>query len=295
MKKRQAALLSVFSNTALITMKFIAGILSGSVSIISEAIHSGMDLLASFIALYSVTFSSKPADKEHPYGHGKIENFSGIIEGTLIFIAAGLIIKEAVEKLINPHPIEKAGIAITVMAISALVNLLVSSILYRVARQEDSIALEADALHLKTDVYTSAGVAVGLALIEITGYYVLDPVVAIMVALLIVKEAGTLCWEALQPLLDTRIPEQEEVIIREVLEERKKKDIIGFHNLKTRKSGPTRYVDFHLVLDSQMSVEESHNICDSIEEELGNNLPGATVHIHVEPDHEEKKQNYLSE
>ena len=143
------------SNTFLIVLKIVAGLVSGSVSILSEAIHSSMDLVASIIALFSVSVSSKPADKNHPYGHGKIENISGVIEGLLIFIAALLIIKEAIHKILNPTEISEVPIAIIVMCISALSNFLVSRQLYKVAKAEDSIALEADALHLKTDVYTS--------------------------------------------------------------------------------------------------------------------------------------------
>ena len=155
------ALLSILSNTTLIILKIIAGILSGSVSIISEAIHSGMDLAASVVAFISVRKSSKPADRNHPYGHGKIENVSGIVEGLLIFVAAGMIIIKAVKKISEPAEIDQATIAIAVMLISAVINFFVSRKLYKVSQEEDSMALEADALHLKTDIYTSLGVGMG--------------------------------------------------------------------------------------------------------------------------------------
>ncbi|HEY5537091.1 MAG TPA: cation diffusion facilitator family transporter, partial [Acetobacterium sp.] len=195
-RKSRVALLSIGSNTMLIILKVVAGILSGSVSIISEAIHSSMDLMASCVAFFSVRTSSKPADRDHPYGHGKIENLSGIVEGVLIFIAAGLIIFEAVKKISEPVEIEAAGIAIAVMLTAAVVNFFVSRILYKVGKEEDSMALEADALHLKTDIYTSLGVAAGIILIKLTGILVLDSIVAILVALLIIKEAWVLCRNA---------------------------------------------------------------------------------------------------
>jgi len=284
-KKTLAALLSIISNSLLITIKVIAGIISGSVSIMSEAIHSGMDLLASFIAFFSVCYSGKPADKEHPYGHGKIENISGTIEGILIFIAAGLIIVEAIKKIIHPASLQHANIAILVMLISAGINLIISSVLYKVAKQEDSIALEADALHLKTDVYTSAGVGLGIILIKLTGLFILDPIVAILVALLIIKESYKLCSEALKPLLDSKIPDEEEDMILEIIKKQidENEKVINYHALKTRKSGSLRFIDLHLIVDGKMSVEHSHTICDIIEEEIRQELPWAIINIHVEP------------
>ena len=207
-RKVKVASLSIASNTMLIILKIIAGVLSGSVSILSEAIHSSMDLLAAIIAFFAVRFSSKPADEKHPYGHGKIENISGVIEGLLIFIAAALIIKEAISKLMNPgDKLFNVPVAVGVMLISSIVNLIVSKKLYKVAKEEDSIALEADALHLKTDIYTSAGVGIGLILIEITKKPILDPFVAILVALLIIKESWSLCRNAFNPLLDIKLSE----------------------------------------------------------------------------------------
>jgi len=188
-RKVAVAGLSIFSNTLLISLKLVVGIFSGSVSIISEAAHSFMDLVAAVIAYLSVRISDRPADTKHPYGHGKFENISGVVEAMLIFVAAIWIIYEAVKKILSPETIGSLGFGIAVMAISAVVNTVISARLYKVARETGSIALEADALHLKTDVYTSLGVAIGLGLIWITGYHFLDPVVAILVALLILKES----------------------------------------------------------------------------------------------------------
>src|SRR5665647_23190 len=189
-KKVSIARLSIVSNTLLIIIKLAVGLISGSVSIISEAIHSSMDLVAAIIAFLSVRVSDNPPDSRHPYGHGKIENISGVIEALLIFIASIWIIIEAVKKLFGGKiELESIGLGSLVMLISAIVNIIVSRRLYKVARATNSVALEADALHLKTDVYTSMGVAVGLGLIIITGINWLDPLIAMFVALFIIKEA----------------------------------------------------------------------------------------------------------
>ncbi len=281
--KTRAALISVFSNSILIILKVCAGILSGSVSIISEAIHSGMDLIASFIALFSVTVSSKPPDKQHPYGHGKIENISGTVEGILILIAAMLIISEAVKKLNNPHALNETTIAIAVMFFSAIVNWFVSSYLFKVAKKEDSVALEADALHLRTDVYTSAGVGFGIILIDITGFVLLDPLIAIFVASLILKESFKLCRKAFNPLMDTKLPEGEELIIIGILQKYSDQiQIHGYHNLKTRQSGSQRYAEFHLEVDPSLSIKEYQKISECIQADLQHSFDNICITIHVE-------------
>ncbi len=186
-KKINTARLSVISNSVLIVLKLLAGSLSGSVSIISEAIHSFLDLLASIIAYFAVKLSRKRPDKNHPYGHGKVENVSGIIEALLILIAAIWIIYEAIDKINVENKVEYYWLGIIIMLISAVVNFFVSRRLYKVAKETDSIALEADALHLKTDVYTSLGVAIALIFIWFTGFQLLDPIIAIIIALIILK------------------------------------------------------------------------------------------------------------
>ncbi len=281
-KKERIAIISVASNLALIIMKIIAGILSGSVSIISEAIHSSVDMVASLIALISVKLSSKPADKKHPYGHGKIENISGVIEGVLIFIAAYLIIKEAIDKILHPTDIDDTLIGIGVMIISAVVNAVVAKFQYKIARAEDSVALEADALHHKTDVYTSLGVGLGLLLIKLTGIDVLDPIVAILVALLIIKESWVLCRHALNPLLDMKLPDEEEGKIEEIMN-CYKDEIIDYHMLKTRKSGHMKYIEFHMTVSAELTVRESHDLCERIEKALEEALANTSVSIHIEP------------
>ncbi|HEY5556036.1 cation diffusion facilitator family transporter [Acetobacterium sp.] len=297
-RKSKTALLSIFSNTLLIILKVVAGILSGSVSIISEAIHSSMDLMASLVAFMSVRTSAKPADRDHPYGHGKIENISGIVEGLLIFIAAGLIIFEAVKKISEPMEIEVAGIAIAVMLTAAVVNFFVSRILYKVGKEEDSMALEADALHLKTDIYTSLGVAAGIILIKLTGILVLDSVVAILVALLIIREAWVLCRNALEFLMDGRLSDIEEQEIKTVIQNVKKecgKELIDFHKLKTRKSGNIRHIDFHITVDPSLTVEAAHEIVGCLKKEICDELKNTRVSVHIDPYHPQKEHDPLKE
>lgn len=285
-RKSKFALLSICSNTVLIVFKIIAGVLSGSVSIISEAIHSGMDLAASIVAFLAVRSSAKPADKDHPYGHGKIENISGAVEGVLIFVAAGMIISESAKKIFEPAEIENAFVAVAVMMAASLVNLLVSRKLYQVAKEEDSMALEADALHLKTDVYTAFGVGLGILLIKLTGFAILDPIVAILVALLIVKEAWELCKNAIEHLLDVRLTDEEELeidkVIRKVMDEYKQQ-LIDYHKLKTRKSGNKRHIDFHITLNPDITVKEAHDIVGRLKKGMNEKFSNTRVNIHIDP------------
>jgi len=276
--KTAAASISIISNTSLVIMKFIAGILSGSVSVISEAIHSMMDLLAAVIAFFAVRISDNPADEEHPYGHGKFENVSGVIEALLIFIAAIWIIYEAIHKLLIKAPIENASLGIIVMTISAVTNFFVSRHLYRVAKRTDSIALEADALHLKTDIYTSAGVAVGLILIWITGIRIIDPIVAILVALLILRESYELLNRAYKPLLDTAISDKELKVIEKCIHESN----YTYHDLKSRQSGRQRFIEFHLEMPGDVPLKNAHQKCDEIEDLIKTKISHINILIHVE-------------
>ena len=276
--KTTAASISVISNASLVIMKFIAGYLSGSVSVISEAIHSLMDILAAVIAFFAVRISDNPADKEHPYGHGKFENVSGVIEALLIFIAAIWIIYNAIHRFLIKAPIENASIGIIVMSLSSIANFFVSRNLYRVAKKTDSIALEADALHLKTDIYTSAGVAVGLILILITGIRIIDPIVAIMVALLILKESYELLNRAYKPLLDTAIFEKELKVIEKCIHESK----YSYHDLKSRQSGRERFIEFHLEMPGDVPLKDAHQKCDEIEDLIKSKISHINILIHVE-------------
>lgn len=281
-RKVRVAFLSIISNATLIIFKIVAGIVSGSVSIISEAIHSSMDLLASIIAFFSVKASSKPADDDHPFGHGKIENISGVIEGVLILVASIMIIVQAIKKIYNPRPIENEWVAILVMFISGFINFIVSTKLYKVGEEEDSMALKADALHLKTDIYTSLGVGIGILLIKITKIHILDSIVAILVAFLIIKEAVELTKNGFDELIDKRLSDEEENEIKDIIE-RCKSEFIDYHKLKTRKSGNVKHIDFHITLDKNTTVKEAHDIIGDIKKEMNKSIKNSRVTIHIDP------------
>lgn len=287
--KNNVAILSVTSNAFLMAIKLGVGIVIGSISVISAAIHSGVDLVVAIIALFAVRRSGKPADQSHPYGHGKIENVAGTIEAVLIFFAAGCIIYEAVRELFNPQPMEEISWGIAVMAISACVNFIVSTRLFNVGVTTDSIALRANGTHLRTDVYTSAGVMAGLLLYKGIGLVApevqiwwIDPVVAILVALVIGKTAYELTTESAKDLLDARLPEEEEAIIKNEIY-LLYPAVYGFHHLRSRKSGPYRFFDFHLVVAENSSMHDSHNISKVLETKIKKHFNSAMVEIHLEP------------
>jgi cation diffusion facilitator family transporter len=258
------------------------------VAVVSEAIHSGVDLLASLIALFAVKTAGKSADEGHPFGHGKVENISGTIEALLIFLAAGWIIYEAVLKLIRPQQIDRAVLGVGVMLLSAVVNILVSHKLFRVGRKTDSVALLADAWHLRTDVYTSVGVMLGLGLLA-AGEIIfpgraltwVDPVAAIAVAFMIIRAAYELTLQSARDLLDANLPEEEKWIRKEI--GRLNLPIRGFHHLRTRKAGATRFVDLHIMMDKDISIQESHRISEQVAAMIREKFPTTQVMVHEEP------------
>ena len=288
-RKEKVALLSVISNTTLVVMKLTVGVLIGSVSVISEAIHSGVDLMAAIIALFSVKTSSLPADGKHPFGHGKIENISGTIEALLIFIAAGWIIWEAVRKLLEPQPMETVGWGVAVMFVSAVANHFVARRLFKVGKETDSVALIADGWHLRTDVYTSAGVMVGLVVIwsgELLfpgrHFHWLDPVAAIGVASLIVKAAWDLTRQSAGGLMDETLPPEEEEEIRRLICSQLPL-VHGYHQLRTRKAGHFRFIEVHIQVDGKMSVETAHALNQDLVRRIKERFRQATVTVHTEP------------
>lgn len=287
--KEKVALLSVVSNTMLVIIKFTVGVRIGSVSVISEAVHSGVDLIAAVIALFSVKTSSLPADGKHPFGHGKIENISGTIEALLIFVAAVWIIWEAVRKILEPQPVEAVGWGVIVMLISAAANTVVSRMLFKVGKETDSIALIADGWHLRTDVYTSAGVTISLAAIwggELLfpglHFHWLDPVAAIGVAGLILKAAWDLTRQAAGGLMDETLPPEEEEEIRRLICSQLPL-VHGFHQLRTRKAGHFRFIEVHIQVDGTMSVETAHTLNQDLVRRIRDRFRQATVTVHTEP------------
>ena len=288
-KKTRVAVLSVASNTTLVVLKLIIGMIIGSVSVISEAIHSAVDLVASVIALFAVRTAGKPEDSSHAFGHGKIENISGAMEALLIFIAAVMIIYEAIQKLLAPHHMDQVGWGILVMSGSAAANFVVSRMLFKVGTETDSIALKADAWHLRTDVYTSLGVMAGLVLYMAGKYFFpsirlswMDPAAAIIVAILIIKAAYDLTKESVRDLLDARLDPGDEKIIEDSVREQQPK-VLSYHRLRTRKSGPQRFFEFHMVVPADMNVGDSHRIGDEIVVRAKERYRDAKIVIHVEP------------
>ncbi|MCT8977377.1 cation diffusion facilitator family transporter [Clostridium sp. CX1] len=281
MNKQSAAFLSIVSNSFLIILKLTAGLLIGSISVISEAIHSSMDLLASFIAFFSIKKASKAADDEHPFGHGKYENLSGFVEAMLIFLAAAFIIFEAIKKIIYGSTIETFAAGLIVMFISAVVNLVISAALFKISKRENSIALEADAMHLLTDVITAAGVFLGLLIVKVTNLTIIDPITAIIVALLIVKTSINLTKRSIKDLVDSKLPDED---IKKIVKVIKSHDEIrGYHRLRTRNCGPKKEVDIHLSINEELSFVEAHNLCSKIEEDIRTIFPNSYILIHPEP------------
>lgn len=289
-QKQKAASLSVLSNTTLVLGKLIVGIAINSISVISEAIHSGIDLIAAVIAFFAVRESNKPPDQKHPFGHGKAEGISGAFEGLLIFIAIVLIITEAAKKLFTGVEPINVDWGLAVMGFSVVLNTFVSRRLFKVAKKADSLALEADALHLSTDVLTSLGVFFGLLLIKLTDWHWLDPLIALGVAIVIGKAAFDITKRAVKDLMDENLSESDLAQIEQVLKEHQP-HFVGFHDLRSRKSGNNREVDLHLVQCRHIKLQDAHAVCDHLEEELRKLLPRVHITIHVEPCEEDCDKN----
>jgi cation diffusion facilitator family transporter len=282
--KTRAAGLSIASNVSLIALKVVAGAVTGSIAILTEAIHSGIDLVASIVAWVSVRKADEPADAEHRYGHYKIENLSAAIEGMLILVGSGVIAFEAIRKLVNGTPVERLGFGIAVMAVSGVANLAVSTYLYRQARVAESPALEGDAAHLRTDAMTSFGVLVGLALVQVTGATWLDPAVALVVAAAIVFSGMRILARSGRVLVDEALPDDQLAAIRDAVVSFGADGVAGYHNLRTRSAGSRRYVDLHVQFRAGTSLEDAHATAHALQADIERRLPNADVLIHLEPE-----------
>lgn len=288
--KARAAALSVASNATLIVFKLVAGLLSGSIAIISEALHSGSDLMAALIAFWSVRKAGEPADERHPYGHEKVENVSGVVEALLIIVAAGVIIYEGVHKIIEGPELDHVWLGVAVMAVSGVANLIISlGVLYPVARRTQSAALEADAAHLLTDVYTSFGVAGGLVLVKLTGIELIDPVAAIAVALIIIRTGVVLVTSSTRVLLDETLSDDELGEIRRCVRDHRGDIITGYHRLRARRAGSRRHIDLHVTVEEDLSVGEAHDIAEHIAADIRECIPNADVMVHIEPRSHERE------
>lgn len=284
-EKKFAAGISITSNAVIIFTKLIAGVMSGSISIISEAIHSLSDFLASVLTFFAVTRSAEPADKEHPFGHGKYEDMSGFIEGGLIIFAGLYIIYEAASKLIFGYHVKaEPTIGIYVMGFAVAANFFVSRYLFKVAKKSNSISLFADGEHLRTDIYSSLGVMAGLILIKITGIEILDPIIAILVALFILKAGFSISKETLNNLLDGSLPSEELKLIEEIISSYDNECVKGYKNLKARRCGPSKDIEITMLFPDDMTINECHKICDKIENLIEEKLGHVTIMIHAEPE-----------
>jgi cation diffusion facilitator family transporter len=283
-RKAGAARLSIVSNSALIVMKLVAGAVTGSIAIITEAVHSGIDLLASIVAYFSLRKADEPADEDHLYGHAKAENLAAALEGALILVGAGVIVYEAVRRLASgTDAVNDIGFGIAVMGISAVVNIVVSTYLYRQARLHDSPALEGDAAHLRADSLTSIAVLIGLVLIEITGIAELDSIVALLVASAIVYAGIRIVSRSSRMLMDEAIPPEELGAVREVIESYRGTELLGYHKLRARRGGSARYVDVHLQFAPGTSLERAHSTAHSLQESIKGRIRNADVLVHIEP------------
>lgn len=283
MDKRHAAGLAVAGGIVVFLIKAVAFGISGSVALLSDALESIVNIAASIMMLVSVHIALKPADENHKYGHYKAENISCFIEGVLVLIAAVLIFWEAAQRLLSPTEPSNLNYALVVSLVATAVNGLLGLVLLRTSRTSGSIALEGDAKHLFSDVVSSGGVVFGLAIASVTGWMILDPVIAMIVAILLVKMAYDILRKTAQELMDCSCPEEEK-IIEDVLS--KIEGYIEYHDLKTRKTGNTVYAEFHLCVNGKCTLAEAHHLTDIIEEKLKSAIPGLSVMIHVETEEE---------
>jgi cation diffusion facilitator family transporter len=266
----------------LIVVKVVVGWLTGSISILAQAADSLLDLFAGIITFSAIRIAAKPADTEHPYGHGKAEDIAGIGQGILIFSAGGLIIYSAIGRIMEGATVELPEAGVAVMAGSIVVSVFLSRHLLRVSRRTGSIALEANARNIATDVYSASAVLGGLAIVRFTGLNIIDPVMAIGVAIYILKVALDTIRKLVAGLLDEKLAPSQQAVIEDCLRKHSR-EISGFHALRTRRAGSQSYIDVHLVMAGDISLEQAHQICDQIEMEMRSILHEPSVVIHAEP------------
>lgn len=281
-KLTRFAWLSIATAVFTIGLKVTAYLLTGSVGLLSDALESGVNLVAAVGALIALSIAAQPPDEEHVFGHAKAEYFSSGAEGMLILVAAGTIAYSAVERLLHPQPIEQAGIGLVVSVVAALTNLVVARLLLRVGREHNSITLTADGHHLMTDVWTSVGVVVGVGLVAVTGWMVLDSVVALLVALQIVYAGGKLVRDSALGLMDTSLPEVELARARVILDGYET-DHVSYHALRTRQSGQQRFLSVHVQVPGEWSVQQGHGFIEQVERDLRKALAPISILTHLEP------------
>ncbi|TCW25725.1 cation diffusion facilitator family transporter [Dietzia cinnamea] len=288
---KKFAWLSVATAIVTIALKVGAWWVTGSVGLLSDAAESVVNLVAAAIALGAISVSERPADDDHQYGHSKAEYFSAGVEGAMIFVAAAFILVVSVERLINPAPLEALGVGLAISVVAALLNGVVGLVLVRAGIRHRSPTLRADGKHLITDVITSVGVVVGVALAWATGWQVLDPIVAIGVGLNILFIGYRLVHESGMGLMDATLPDEDNRMIEEVLERHREPGRVDFHELRTRESGKWRFVEFHALVPGQWSVERGHDLVETVEQEIHAALPNSHITTHLEPIEDERAYN----
>jgi cation diffusion facilitator family transporter len=281
-KKLAAAKLSVATAFGLAVLKLFTGLFTGSLAVLTSAIDSLLDILMSGINMMAIKHAEQPADEQHPYGHGKFETLATIFQSFIIAVSGGWIIYEAIQRMIVTSPLKQTSIGIIVMLISTIASYLISSHLRRVAKATDSSALEADSLHFTMDVYTNLALLAALILMSQFNLPWLDPVMSILVAVYILVESLKLLRHGLRDILDEQLPNEIRQEIEALIDDHKH-ELFGYHNLRTRRAGSQKLIDFHLTVCKHLSVEEAHDITDYIENKIGERIIGTDVTIHVEP------------
>lgn len=285
-KRTRIVLFSTCYNAFLLVAKLASGLVTGSVGVLSEAVNSATDLVASLVALVAVRRSGSPPDENHNYGHGRFENLAGVFEGIVLMGVSVWIAYQAVDGILNGVEIDFLGLGVGIMAFSAVANFFVSRWLLGKARENDSRAIEAEGYNLRTDVWAEGGVGIGLILAWATGWTMLDPLIALCMGLLILWTALRLISGSTRVLLDESLPEEELAVVERTIADciRSEGAIRGYHKLRARKSGPQRHIDFHLQLRAETTLGEAHKISDDLEERIRRNLPNSDVLIHLEDD-----------
>lgn len=276
------AWISIAASIATIALKSGAYLLTNSVGFLSDAVESVVNLVAGIMALAMLTVAARPADDEHAYGHSKAEYFSSAVEGILILVAAGGIIFTAIQRFFAPQPLEQLGIGLIVSTGASLINLAASRVLLAAGKRENSITLEADAHHLMTDVWTSAGVIAGMGIVALTGWQTLDPIIAVVVGLNIVWTAYQILRRSVAGLMDASLPEAEQKVIESVMEKYRQRGV-AFHALRTRQSAARRFVSVHVLMPGAWTLHDAHHIAEDFEGDIRKELPDAIVHTHLEP------------
>ena len=276
------AWLSLATSIVVIALKFAAYLLTGSVGLLSDAVESVVNIVAALIALAVLTYSAAKPDREHNFGHEKAEYFSSGIEGALIFVAAGGIIWTAIPRLIHPQPLDQVWLGLVLSVVASLANAGCAWVLLRAARAHRSITLEADARHLLTDVWTTVGVFIGVVLVQTTGWLRLDPLIALAVALQILRTGAHLMSRSFDGLMDRAVPDEDRAVIVGVLETLRQEGG-DFHALRTRVAGAKSFVDVHVLLPGRMTVQAGHDLCERLEKEIQGKLPHVEVLTHLEP------------